>query len=50
VYYLRDENVPIYLVDPGTPDTSIISNPLTHIKQRGAVGVPVFVEQLRSKL
>ena len=47
VYYMRDKNVPIYLVDPGTPDTSIISNPLTHIKERGAVGVPILVEQLQ---
>ena len=50
VHYLRDENVPIYLVDPGTPDTSIISNPLTHIKQRGAIGVPILVEKLRKEL
>ena len=46
---MRDENVPIYLVDPGTPNTSIISNPLTHIKERGAVGVPILVEQLRKE-
>ena len=50
VYYLRNKNVPIYLVDPGTPNTSIISNPLTHIKERGAVGVPVLVEKLRKEL
>ena len=29
VYYVRDRQVPIYLVDPGTPDTSMIRNPLT---------------------
>ena len=50
VYYMRNKNVPIYLVDPGTPDTSIISNPLTHIKERGAVGVPILVEKLRKEL
>ena len=50
VYYLRDHNVPIYLVDPGSPDTAMIRNPLTHIKERGAVGVPQLVEQLRNEL
>ena len=50
VYFVRDEKVPIYLVDPGTPDTSRINNPLTHIKERGAVGVPLLVEQLRKEL
>lgn len=49
VHYLRDENVPIYLVDPGTPDTSIISNPLTHIKQRGAVGLPTLCRKVLSQ-
>ena len=47
VYFVRDKQVPIYLVDPGTPDTSRIQNPLTHIKERGAVGVPELVEKLR---
>jgi NAD-dependent deacetylase len=49
VHYLRDENVPIYLVDPGTPNTSIIENPFTHIKERGAIGVPILVEKLRKE-
>ena len=48
VYYVRDKQVPIYLVDPGTPDTSNIQNPLTYIKERGAVGVPELVEKLRA--
>lgn len=43
-------HVPIYLVDPGTPDTSIISNPLTHIKQRGAVGVPMLLRKVLSQI
>lgn len=47
VYYVRDRRVPIYLVDPGNPETQMIRNPLTHIKERGAVGVPQLVEQLR---
>ena len=49
VFYVRDKKVPIYLVDPGTPDTALIRNPLTHIKERGAVGVPMLVEQLRNE-
>lgn len=50
VHYVRDRHVPIYLVDPGTPDTSLIRNPLTHIKERGAVGVPELVKQLKDEL
>jgi NAD-dependent deacetylase len=47
VYYVRNREVPIYLVDPGTPDTAMIRNPLVHIKERGAVGLPQLVEQLK---
>ena len=50
VYYVRDRKVPIYLVDPGTPDTAMIRNPLTHIKERGAIGVPQLVEMLKNEL
>ena len=50
VYYVRDRKVPIYLVDPGTPDTAMIRNPLTHIKERGAVGDPQLLDQLRDEL
>ena len=50
VYYVRDRQVPIYLVDPGTPDTRLIKNPLAHIKERGAIGVPQLVEQLKYEL
>ena len=49
VYYVRDRHVPIYLVDPGTPDTRLIKNPLTHVKERGAVGLPQLVEQLKNE-
>lgn len=45
VHYARPE-VPIFLVDPGTPDTRLIRNPLTHIKARSAEGVPRLVEEL----
>ncbi len=47
VHYVRDRGVPIYLVDPGTPETQLIRNPLEHIKERGAVGVPMLVNRLR---
>lgn len=48
VRYIRPD-VPIYLVDPGHPDTSGIRNPLTFINKRGAEGVPEVVEMLREK-
>ena len=50
VCHVRDNQVPIYLVDPGTPDTRLIRNPLTHIKERGAIGVPQLIEQLKNEL
>ena len=48
VRYAR-AGVPIYVVDPGEPDTSMIRNPLTHIKERGATGVPKLVEMLKDE-
>ena len=46
VRYAR-AGVPIYVVDPGTPDTSLIrNNPLTHINARAAVGMPELVERI----
>ena len=50
VYYVRNKEVPIYLVDPGMPNISMIKNPLIHIKERGAVGVPKLVEILQKEL
>lgn len=38
--------VPIYVVDPGNPDTSMIRNPLTHIRARAAEGMPELVKTL----
>ena len=38
--------VPMYVVDPGTPDTAMIRNPLTHIKARAAEGMPQLLEKL----
>lgn len=48
VRYIRPE-VPIYLVDPGHPDTSGIRNPLVFINRRGAEGVPEAAAMLREK-
>lgn len=41
-----EAGVPIYVIDPGTPDTAMIRNPLTHIKARAAVGMPELAEKL----
>ena len=42
--------VPIYVVDPGTPDISMIRNPLTHIKARAAEGMPELAERLKAEM
>ena len=42
--------VPMYVVDPGTPDTAMIRNPLTHIKAKAAEGMPELVKKLISEL
>ena len=46
VRYIGAE-VPVYLVDPAVPDTSLIRNRLTHIKARSADGLPELAEMLR---
>lgn len=46
VRYVRAD-VPVYVVDPGSPDTSGIRNPLTHIRRRAAEGMPLLAEELR---
>ena len=46
VRYAR-AGVPVYVVDPGEPDTSMIRNPLTHIKARAAEGMPQLAESLK---
>ncbi len=48
VHYVRPD-IPIYLVDPGQPDTRLIRNPLTHIKARSAEGMPRLLELLRDE-
>ena len=49
VHYAQ-RNVPIYLVDPGQPDVAMIRNPLTHIRERAAVGMPLLLETLTMDL
>ena len=48
VHYAPRET-PIWLVDPATPNLSLIRNPLTHIQARAAVGVPQLVEILKER-
>lgn len=48
VHYAQ-RGVPIYLVDPGQPDVAMIRNPLTHIRERAAVGMPELAETLVEK-
>ena len=45
VHYAR-RGVPIYLVDPGQPVSAMIRNPLTHIRERAAVGMPELLKTL----
>lgn len=49
VQYVRDTNVPIYIVDPA--QLNIRSrNPIIHIQKRAAEGVPEVVEILKREL
>ena len=48
VRYARPE-VPIYLIDPGTPDVQMIRNPLTHLQTKASVGMSELLEQLKIK-
>lgn len=45
VHYVRAD-VPIYIVDPATPNTAGIRNQVTHLQANSAVGLPQLVEQL----
>lgn len=47
VHYVRAD-VPIYIVDPVTPNTTGIRNPITYIKANSAVGLPQLVGDLLS--
>lgn len=41
--------IPVYLVDPGSPDVSGVRNLAAHIPLRGAEGLPMLAEMLRAK-
>lgn len=45
VRYVRP-GVPVWVVDPGHPDTTLIRNPLTVIAKRAAEGLPELVRTL----
>lgn len=47
VHYIRSD-VPIYIIDPATPSTALIQNPITHIKANSAVGLPQLVKELNN--
>lgn len=47
--YARDNKVPIYLIDPAEPKLAFVRNPITHIKERSAVGMPKLVEILKKE-
>lgn len=48
VRYVRSD-IPIFVVDPGNPDTSGIRNPLTIIRKRAVEGMPELATLLREK-
>lgn len=48
INYVRPD-VPIYLVDPGSPNLAFVRNPVTHIKARSTVGMPQLLHELTGK-
>lgn len=46
VNYVRDRQVPIYLVDPADPKIAFVRNTVTHIKSPSAVGMPELAKRL----
>ncbi len=48
VRYVRSA-VPVYVVDPGVPDTQWIRNPLTHIRKPASEGMPELCGLLRRR-
>lgn len=45
IHYVRAD-IPLYIVDPMTPNTTAIRNHITHIKANSAIGLPGLVERL----
>lgn len=48
VRYISSD-VPVYIVDPGNPDTSVIANEVKVIAKKSAVGMPELAEYLIGK-
>lgn len=48
VRYIRSD-IPVYVVDPGKPDTGWISNPVTVYRAGAAEGMPQLVQDIISK-
>lgn len=45
VQYVKDHNVPIYIVDPSALNIRS-RNPITHIQQRAVLGMPALTKQI----
>lgn len=48
VRYVRPD-VPIWVVDPGRPDIGGVRNPVTHLAERAAEGMPRLAEELMAR-
>lgn len=46
VNYVRDEQVPVYLVDPADPNIAFLRNKVTHIKANSAIGMPELTDDI----
>lgn len=46
---VRNQSVPIYVVDPGNPKINFISNPVHYIKEKASTGMTRLVEELITK-
>ena len=47
VGWVKNNDVPIYVVDPSVPKIPFLRNRIFHIKDRAAIGVPKLVAQLK---
>lgn len=47
VGWVKNNDVPIYVVDPSVPKIPFLRNRIFHIKERAAVGMPKLVKQLQ---
>ena len=47
VGWVKNNDVPIYVVDPSVPKIPFLSNKIFHKKERAAIGLPKLVAQLK---